>query len=337
MVSTFARWYLSKLKANPLATNMSSAFLLMTVGDLLAQQLETHAQSEQSLSSSTSSSSAASLGSPRSEGKSISVRSSDADIGQHAPVGSMAVASVVDEQSSSLPSTPSNANVSAIGTINETGDSRWSVVASSMITSSQATMAKVSTSVKKEIEQWDSFRTGTMVAWSVGAYTPLFMVIYKMYDKHLPKKTPRGIAARVGLNLALSFPVNAAFYMYGTSVQHVAGQMALQQERKQDTIASSIVDFQLDLNALRAKCWRKIDAELTSTIIASSQFWIPVNMVTFAAIPSHLQPLSVMFFSLFWNCYLSLSQHRHVPTIQQQQQRRQQRQGDAIGEAQKLR
>ena len=60
------------------------------------------------------------------------------------------------------------------------------------------------------------------------------------------------------------------------------------------------------------KTQRKLEAEFVTTIKTSAGFWIPLNFLSFWVIPTHIQPLNLMFFSMFWNCYLSMSQHREV-------------------------
>ena len=166
-----------------------------------------------------------------------------------------------------------------------------------------------------------------MAAWSVGAYTPFYIGIYHLYEKYLPKQTPVGIGARVFLSFALSCPINAAFYVYGTTVHHTTEWWSLRQQMpnelrddmddddnkkigEETSLLALEVPFEWD--QLWAKSVLKLETELPQTIIASGSCWIPINLFTFTYIPPHLRPLSLMFFSIFWNCYLSLSQHKDL-------------------------
>eukprot|EP00429_Kryptoperidinium_foliaceum_P028607 CAMPEP_0176143808 /NCGR_PEP_ID=MMETSP0120_2-20121206/73201_1 /TAXON_ID=160619 /ORGANISM="Kryptoperidinium foliaceum, Strain CCMP 1326" /LENGTH=114 /DNA_ID=CAMNT_0017480135 /DNA_START=65 /DNA_END=406 /DNA_ORIENTATION=- len=51
--SNIAKWYVAKLKAHPIVTNLSSAFVLMTTGDLVAQEIETRKRHRQHSAPST--------------------------------------------------------------------------------------------------------------------------------------------------------------------------------------------------------------------------------------------------------------------------------------------
>ena len=57
----------------------------------------------------------------------------------------------------------------------------------------------------------------------------------------------------------------------------------------------------------------KIERELLTTVKSSATVWIPINVINFAVVPPHLRPFGLSFFSVFWNCYLSLVQHRDLP------------------------
>jgi hypothetical protein len=160
--------------------------------------------------------------------------------------------------------------------------------------------------LKEKLSFWNPHRTGTMASW-VLFYVPFYASLYKAYDRYLPKKTPAGILARVALSFATSVPVNAAFYTYGTSVEHTQDWYArLNAAKKQDIVPN--VDFRLD--QLAHKIVFKLENELPKTVQTSGACWIPFNLLMFAVVPSHMQPLSLMGFSFFWNCYLSMSQHR---------------------------
>jgi len=68
-----------------------------------------------------------------------------------------------------------------------------------------------------------------------------------------------------------------------------------------------------DMDMLLSKARLKIETELVSTVKTSAQIWVPINFFNFTLVPNHLRPFGLLFFSVFWNCYLSLVQHRDVP------------------------
>lgn len=185
---------------------------------------------------------------------------------------------------------------------------------------------------------WDKSRTAKMAAWSF-MFTPFYLGIFKMYGRYLPKKNLPSIAARVGFSFLASIPINFAFYTYGNFVEHTGDwygerQEALQQQQyqhlqqyqyqhrqqqqKESTSTNTTpfqktaVDVPYRFDLLVEKTQRKLEAELVNTIKTSATFWIPLNFLMFSVIPAHIQPVTLMFFSAFWNCYLSMSQHREV-------------------------
>ena len=284
---SFAKWYVAKLKAQPLLVNVSSGLLLMSTGDVLAQRVEIgsdakHQQQQQQMITSTS----------------------------------------IGETSNSSSLSPASLFLQATDVAYQT--------------------------LQDEIASfgWDKSRTAKMAAWSV-MFTPFYVGIFKMYDRYLPKKNLPSIAARVGFSFLSSIPINFAFYSYGNFVQHTADWYAerqqhkhqqqarlleLQRQQQKETATSAgtgtdipvflkkTVDVNVDVDVnvpyrfdqLVKKTQQKLEAELVNTIKTSATFWIPLNFVSFSVMPSHLQPMTIMFFSVFWNCYLSMSQHREI-------------------------
>jgi hypothetical protein len=263
----------------------------MTAGDVLAQELEVQGVDKTTTLS------------PSNEDEELLRRQAHIQIQRHGTVGTNLEEE--ESQNNSKPeinfftATPST----AIGT-----------------SSSSTTVLDVSVwdAIRDEFWFWNPFRTATMAAWSVGVYTPFYIGIYRLYEKYLPKnQTPVGIGARVFLSFALSCPINAAFYVYGTGVHHTTEWWSLRQQvpnqvrdMKLETMPLPLPNFEWD--QLWSKALLKLETELPQTIIASGSCWIPINLFTFTYVPPHLRPLSLMFFSVFWNCYLSLSQHKDL-------------------------
>mmetsp|Transcript_4913 Transcript_4913/g.10044 ORF Transcript_4913/g.10044 Transcript_4913/m.10044 type:complete len:344 (+) Transcript_4913:124-1155(+) len=302
---SFARWYVAKLKAQPLLVNVSSGFLLMSTGDVLAQRIEVGAREE---------------GEP----------STKQQHHQQQQQQQQQLIKVVDASSLSSPASSSGTPGAMFLKVSDFDSARQY----------QCQYQSFRDKIEDEIASfgWDKSRTAKMAAWSI-LFTPFYVGIFKLYDRYLPKKNLPSIAARVGCSFLSSIPINFAFYAYGTFVQHTADwyrerreQRALQLERQQQrprktrqppptttaTTQNSVgVSYRFD--QLIEKTRRKLEAEFVTTIKTSAQFWIPLNFLSFSVVPSHIQPLNLMFFNVFWNCYLSLSQHRKVEVVQQQQ------------------
>lgn len=281
-VGSIAKWYVAKLKAYPLATNLSSALVLMTTGDLLAQEVESRQKrgrnNQQLLSMNV-----------------IDENDDDSGISLHNP-------------------TPTGSKGSAvIGTSSS----------STFLDSQSSSLAMVARTT--EGNNWDPARTLTMAAWSVFVYTPFYMGLYRLYDRYLPKQTPASIAARLALSFLTAAPVNAAFYTYGAAAHHTIEWLG-----KRKKLQAELEDLGLDSysayqaastipypeEAFWAKAKHKLETELPNTVVTSGTCWIPINLFTFTMVPAHLRPISLMFFSAFWNCYLSLSQHREAPAAE---------------------
>jgi hypothetical protein len=283
-MASFARWYVSKLHSYPWTVNLGSALVLMTAGDVLAQELEVHGMDKTTSSSSSN-------------------KEQELDRHpQHIHVrryGTLGPDLESDSHSHSRQNTDNTKPEFKFFTATPTP-----AIGSSSPSSSSTTVSSVSVwdAIRDEFWFWNPFRTATMAAWSVGAYTPFYIGIYHLYEKYLPKQTMVGIGARVTLSFILSGPINAAFYVYGTAVHHTTEWWLLEVPLN--------INFEWD--QLWAKALLKLETELPQTMIASGSCWIPINLFTFTYVPPHLRPLSLMFFSIFWNCYLSLSQHKDL-------------------------
>ena len=311
-MASFARWYVSKLHTYPWTVNLGSALVLMTAGDVLAQELEVHGMDKTSLS-------------PSNEEDELLDRPGNFRVRRYARES--------EEESQSHHKTHNSRPEFNFFTASPS----TAIGTSSSSSTTVLDDVSILDVIRDEFWFWNPFRTATMAAWSVGAYTPFYIGIYHLYEKYLPKQTPVGIGARVFLSCALSCPINAAFYVYGTTVHHTTEWWSLRQQvpnelrgdrgmilckdddnnnNNKNGEDTSLLELEVPLpfewDQLWAKALLKLETELPQTIIASGSCWIPINLFTFTYIPPHLRPLSLMFFSIFWNCYLSLSQHKDL-------------------------
>lgn len=275
-MTSFAQWYISKLKTRPLFTNLVSSVVLMTAGDVMAQGIEKHR-----------------------------------DIPGHDLAEAPSVEGVPMDR---------RLHMRPYGRPLEEDDESLSPV---LYTTTAWKWRESSLgALANELKELDYFRTATMIGWSVGYMTPVFLALFRFMDRMFPQKTAATIGARVLGSFIVSIPTNGIFFLYGTSVHHVAEWIALRQDWREELeefgLDGATVDYivqngpAFDFEMMMAKGKLKVETELFNTVSASAKAWIPINFVNFALVPSHLRPLVFMVASVFWNCYLSLVQHRDV-------------------------
>jgi hypothetical protein len=315
-MSTILKWYISHLKTHPMVTNVGSALVLMTTGDLMAQEIELHNLVEYFSAE----------------------RSSSKEDGVHH--AQRFATSVAPEQQANAP----KLSFRRYGTLSpimkerrntkmqeETRKEKMKQEAKEDYNESeeeaflfpdmQESLRILARKSYTELASLDFFRTGTMALWG-GLTTPAFITLYKAFDRYLPRNvTPASVLPRVVLTFLFSVPVNAIFFCYGSFVQHTAQYYSLVQEWQvemrqlgfQDmSLAEVVKDVPFDLEMAWSTARLKLESEFRQTIITSGSIWIPINIVNFSLVPSHLRPLVLMLCSTFWNCYLSLAQHRDV-------------------------
>ena len=289
---SFARWYVTNLKAKPYLINAGSGLILMSAGDVIAQKVqiggnERHQvvvdESERLLLK---------------RQKRQRIKTEDPQQQCHN-----------NNKNGTDTTTTESAFQQLFLQHGATTTATTSTIITDVVANVVATSSYYKKYLKDECSFWDKSRTAKMAVWSV-LFTPFYVGIYKTYDRYLPKRTPASIVARVGLSFLASVPINFAFYTYGNFVQHTADWYTEQQKQQQQEAKVVVVPYRFD--QLVEKTKRKLDAELFNTVKTSATFWIPINFLSFSIVPAHIQPLSLMFFSVFWNCYLSMSQHREV-------------------------
>jgi hypothetical protein len=271
---SFSKWYLAKLKAAPLLTNLSTGVVLLTGSDVLVQKVESR--------------------------QSPAVTLNDDDNDDCCCCDS--VETIVAQHRLDIEN----------DILGATFEDEIMMYATDVLVRGRLLDRHESLveSLKDEWAFWNPFRTGTMATWAF-LYVPFYATVYQAFDRYLPKRTPGGVFARVALSFVTSLPVNAAFYTYGTAIQHTQTWYIKQQQnrqRHQETDVMTSVPYRLD--ELWNKTLWKLQNEFPTTIQLSATCWVPVNFFLFSVVPSHLQPLSLMVCSFFWNCYLSVSQHR---------------------------
>jgi hypothetical protein len=175
--------------------------------------------------------------------------------------------------------------------------------------------------IRTEIQDIDITRSASMGVWQCCIVTPGFMALYKVLDRYLPKQTPFAIACRLAATVAYSIPNNALFFSYGTCVHHAVewydekSILRDQYQKEYSCDDAEIADFvppEFDVGRMLSNTRLKVEAELWPTVVNSFKMWVPSHFVNFTLVPSHLRPLTISVLSIFWNCYLSLVQHRDI-------------------------
>ena len=281
------RWYLHKLRTSPIRTNLASSLVLMTAGDVMAQGLEHHQL-----------------------GGKFAGHDTPQDVPMVRRLSLRRYGTHVHHQL--------DTNDDVVGARENQG----SLLASTTTMAAPLTARNMLEQIKDEIAFIDPFRVATMVIWNVGFTTPAFLCLYHFCDRIFVKQTPWTVAGRVFVTLLFSVPVNTLFFTYGTCVHHTAEWYALRGELRQEMqelgleeemgndVVGKTTPFDWDM--MVSKVQLKIKTELAETIQKSASVWVPINCFNFAMVQPHLRPLTMMFFSVFWNCYLSIVQHRDV-------------------------
>ena len=288
---SFARWYVTNLKAKPYLINAGSGLILMSAGDVIAQKVQIGGNERHQVVDESER-----LLLKRQKRQRIKTEDQQQQCHNN------------NNNNGTDTTTTTESAFQQLFLHGATTTATTSTIITDVVANVVATSSYYKKYLKDECSFWDKSRTAKMAVWSV-LFTPFYVGIYKTYDRYLPKRTPASIVARVGLSFLASVPINFAFYTYGNFVQHTADWYTEQQQQQQP---AKVVVVPYRFDQLVEKTKRKLDAELFNTIKTSATFWIPINFLSFSIVPAHIQPLSLMFFSVFWNCYLSMSQHREV-------------------------
>ena len=282
MSAAFLKWYLAALKSHPFAANMSTAVVLMSAGDAMAQGIE-YSQSSRSM--------------------------------EHV------VTEEVQVPTLSLQAKPL-AISAAVHNKNTTASSRHSFTLNRHATlSPHLEVAHCDYGISRLewesptnnidlVHDWhdltlpnlDSVRTGTMALWAGAIQAPFFLVLYRFYDRILPTAiTPYAVGSRVALSFVSTVPFTAAFFGYGTLIHHWLNHGDDQQGSTDNNKEEPDSSF---WTTVADKIQQKWSQDLPSTLQTSAAVWVPFNTLNFSLVPPHLRPLSMMVMSASWNCYL---------------------------------
>jgi len=276
--------FIRLLKTRPWTTNLTSAAILMTMGDAMAQYIEHNPHAVAQLKSSAS-------------------------------------GDVESWLQLHLLSNTTNHDDDCDNTHNDDDDAKYNKQTLDMRHYRHADNDHTN-SEDRYCFQLDKIRTLSMIGWSIGIHTPIYMRLYQFYDCAFPKTTPMSVFLRVTISCAMTAPTNALFFTYGTCAHHLLEEVdnVHMQCRPYNTCNSELYqqqpliqqDLQCMVRRMAQETQLKLQREYWDTLIRTYQVWTPINVVNFALVPAHLRTLMMCTCTMFWNCYLSLAQHRDV-------------------------
>lgn len=267
----FTSWYVSMLRNRPMLTNMGSAVVLMTSGDVLAQELE-HKHIGDKLVRSKERMETVPLE------KRLSLR-------RYYTVDSMDAEKQAEEKFEKTKNKHKRKHSTKAENHRNEEDARNAEISDGggLLIRLQENLLSAVDMIQAEIEYLDGYRTATMIVWSAGIFTPLYVQIYKLMDRAMPKNTPATVAARVIIAVVISIPLNTAFYIYGTAVHHSAEWLAIHHEWNKELQAMGISPgttdpygpvIPYDWGMMWATAKLKLESELLMTVIDSAKVWV---------------------------------------------------------------
>ena len=317
MSAAFLKWYLAALKSHPFAANMSTAVVLMSVGDMTAQGIEQSCRSSLVQLGDCNDSDDASLSCPPPTtvtNKPVLAVSSVA-LPRDSDSSSAASASSTTTTTTTLRSFALNRH-STLSPHLEVANCDYGISRLEWERPATANVLDATTPDSWQGLPLDGVRTSTMAFWAGAIQAPFFLALYRFYDRILPTAiTPYAVGGRVALSFLSTIPFTAAFFGYGTVVHHL-----LHDDNKNGETGTELVLQDDDDNDDLAQFWttmadkvqEKWSQDLPSTVQASAFVWAPFNTLNFSLVPPHLRPLCMMAMSAGWNCYLSLVQHKEA-------------------------
>lgn len=176
----------------------------------------------------------------------------------------------------------------------ENAPPRRQLVAAATDTASVATTAAGMSDVKFKL---DALRSGTICAWSAGVMAPFYTRYYVVMDRVFPLKTAAHIGSKVLITAATCAPVMNGLYLgVTTAIEDRFGE----RPRPAAELTSAIE--------------AKVRTELPGLVLTSAQLWMPVNTLNWMFFPTHARVLLSTVVSVGWNAYISLVQHRPLPS-----------------------
>ena len=154
----------------------------------------------------------------------------------------------------------------------------------------------------------DLIRTSSMISWTMLISTPFFMQVFRLFEKYLPKSRSGSLPMRVILTSSCAIPTNFLFFVYAT-YSHALLEEYNNRRLKANYEAKSFASL---LESTKTETIYKIEQEYINTVKLSITCWTPINFINQAFVPAHSRTIFMNVCQMFWNCYLSIAQHRDI-------------------------
>jgi protein Mpv17 len=145
--------------------------------------------------------------------------------------------------------------------------------------------------------QLNVVRSAAIVGWSALVMAPFYTKYFRWTDYQWPHRTLVHIGAKVALTASVCAPIMNGLYLAVTSgiENHYHPQPRSPME-------------------MVSQIRKKIAAELPDLVLTSAKLWVPVNSLNWYFLPTHARVLLSTIVSVGWNAYISLVQHRPLPS-----------------------
>ena len=131
-------------------------------------------------------------------------------------------------------------------------------------------------------------RTAILTTWSLTLSSPFWVKYYRWLAFTWPNRQLLWVAGTA----VVAIPFNSAFFIYGSSMEHIFNHPDPFSEEGRAAMRDSV----------RAK----LDSRLVNTLVSSMQIWPAVNCAMFYLVPLEYRNLFSSCFALGWNVFLSL-------------------------------
>ena len=279
----FAKWYLAVLKSHPFAANMSTAVVLMSAGDAMAQGIEHSRRSLEVVLVDDKQEGVAACSSMNNDNNSVAQNVSSTPDDKDTPTA----------PTSSLRRFTLNRHATLSPHL-EVAHCDYGVTRLDWESPTAVSVLDAATPDSWQGLPLDGVRTSTMAFWAGAVQAPFFLMLYRFYDRILPTAiTPFAVGSRVALSFVSTIPFTAAFFGYGTFVHHL---LYNDQHQKDTCQELSIQDDDgasdsLFWTTVAEKIQEKWSNDLGSTLQTSASVWVPFNAINFSLIPPYLRPL----------------------------------------------
>jgi len=158
-----------------------------------------------------------------------------------------------------------------------------------------------------------------MVGFSMGAFMPVNTLWYRnVVERVLPdlakQRTPFPPGALTPRSLPFLRGRTFAKAVFGCSPALVLNPIFFLWAPTAEAVVPALIDQSqqqpIDWQAVRTRIRKRFDEDLVPVVTNSYSLWVPINCLNFVFTPPQFRIVTIAIVSNFWNCYLSLVQHK---------------------------